>query len=194
MHGLVNKAIEAFVRDTYGNAAWQAVTHLANLEEPSFEAMMVYEKDLTPRIIDCATQALGADRADLLHSLGIYLVSQPSQQAVRRLLRFGGVDFVDFLYSLDDLQDRARLAVADLTLPKLELREHTCSQFSLSVQSDLDGFGHVLIGLLTAMADDYGALVLLDYGGKQAGVETISISLLETSFAAGNHFELGARA
>jgi len=193
MHGLINKAVEAFVKDTYGVDAWRVIAHRADLEDPSFEAMMVYDNSVTPRVVDCATEALGVERGDFLQNLGTYLVSQPSQQAVRRLLRFGGVDFVDFLYSLDDLYDRARLAVADLFLPRLELREHTVNQFSLTVRSDIDGFGHVLIGLLTAMADDYGALVMLEYGGRQGEVETIAIALLEKAFAAGNRFELGVR-
>ncbi len=194
MHGLINKAIEAFVKDTYGGDAWRIIAQNADLDDPWFEAMMVYDTQITPRVVECATQVLNIERIDFLQNLGTYLVSQPSQQAVRRLLRFGGVDFVDFLYSLDDLHDRARLAVPDLFLPRLELREHTVNQFSLTVRSDLDGFGHVLIGLLTAMADDYGALVMLEHGGRQGHVETIAIALLEHAFAAGNSFELGARA
>ncbi|MEN8893176.1 heme NO-binding domain-containing protein [Planktotalea arctica] len=193
MHGLVNKAIEAFVIDTYGAQPWRVIAQMCELDDPHFEAMMSYEGDITSRVIDCATRVLKADRSDFLQNLGTYLVSQPSQQAVRRLLRFGGVDFVDFLYSLDDLRDRARLAVSDLHLPRLELREHTSNQFSLTVRSKLDGFGHVLVGLLTAMADDYGALVMLDYGGRRGEVETVAIALLERSFAEGNSFELGAR-
>ena len=194
MHGLINKAIEAFVIDTYGAPAWRIIAQMSELEDPHFESMMLYDGAITPRVIECAAQVLKAERADLLQNLGTYLVSQPTQQAVRRLLRFGGVDFVDFLYSLDDLHDRARLAVPDLYLPQLELREHTPNQFSLTVRSQLDGFGHVLVGLLTAMADDYGALVMLDCGGRQGEIETVAIALLETAFADGNHFELGARA
>ena len=194
MHGFINKAIEAFVKDTYGDDAWRAIGVRADLEDPSFEATMVYDTPITTRIVVCATEVLNVDCADFLQNLGTYFVSQPTKQAVRRLLRFGGVDFVDFLYSLDDLHDRVRLAVPDLFLPNLELREHTVNQFSLTVRSDFLSFGHVLIGLLTAMADDYGALVMLEYGGSQEGVETIAIALLKSAFAAGNRFELGARA
>ncbi|MEP5153720.1 heme NO-binding domain-containing protein [Planktotalea sp.] len=194
MHGLINKAIEAFVIGTYGAESWALVAKGAELEDLHFESMLVYPKELTPKVIDCACSVLHADRADFLQNLGTYLVSQPHQQAVRRLLRFGGVDFVDFLYSLDDLNDRARLAVSDLRLPSLELREHTVNQFSLTVRSEMDGFGHVLVGLLTAMADDYGALVMLEYGGCQGDIETVAIALLETAFSEGNRFELGAMA
>jgi len=37
MHGLINKAIEAFVKDTYGDDAWRAIGVKADLEDPSFE-------------------------------------------------------------------------------------------------------------------------------------------------------------
>ncbi len=60
----------------------------------------------------------------LLEDLGTYLVSHPNVQGLRRLLRFGGAGFIDFLHSLDELHDRARLAVPDLDLPQLELRDH----------------------------------------------------------------------
>ncbi|MEL7092550.1 MAG: heme NO-binding domain-containing protein, partial [Pseudomonadota bacterium] len=125
---------------------------------------------------------------------GTYLVSHPSVEALRRLLRFGGVTFVEFLHSLDDLPDRARLAVSDLNLPRIELREHTASCFSLFCDSPIDGYGHVLMGVLRAMADDYGALAVLEHSGGGPGTEVISISLIETEFAEGRIFELGARA
>lgn len=193
MHGLVNKAIEAFVRDTYGDAEWNRVASMAQLMDVSFEAMMVYDEAITPEIVNCAIAVLKANRTDFLQNLGTYLVSHPSAQNVRRLLRFGGVDFVEFLYSLDDLRDRAKLAVADLDLPQLELREFTAHQFSLTIRSGLDGFGHVMVGLLTAMADDYGSLVMIEHGGRKGTSETVAIALLDAAFTAGNHFELGVR-
>ncbi len=194
MHGLVNKALETFISKTYGLEKWEKIARLSGLDDLYFEAMMIYDSAITPRVIDAACIILGSERSDFLHSLGIFLVSHPSCQRVRRLLRFGGVDYVDFLYSLDDLRDRARLAVSDLILPRLELREHTSVQFSLTIHTPQAGYGHVIAGLLTAMADDYGALVMLEHGGRSMEVETIAIVLLDAQFATGNSFDLGARA
>ena len=57
----------------------------------------------------------------------------------------------------------------------------------------------MLIGVLRTLADDYGALVFLEHLGSEtdaAGeiVETIEITLIETAFAAGRRFDLGAQA
>jgi len=109
------------------------------------------------------------------------------------LLRFGGVSFVEFLHSLDDLPARARMAVDDLRLPELELFEHAQNTFELTCRHDRKGFGHVVMGMLRTMADDYGALVFLEHQGMYQGAEVIDITLIESAFAEGRSFELGVR-
>jgi hypothetical protein len=166
----------------------------AGLDFTEFEAMLTYDDALTPRVLDAAAEVLDRPRHDVMEDIGTYLVSNPNVEALRRLLRFGGVNFLDFLHSLDDLSDRARLAVSDLNLPRLELREHNARSFTLICDAPIVGYGFVMIGILRAMADDYGALVLLDHTGRHAKQEFISVVLFETEFATGRRFELGVSA
>ncbi|MGR3635033.1 MAG: heme NO-binding domain-containing protein [Shimia sp.] len=194
MHGLINRAIQCFVRDSYGQRRWVDVTRLAGLEIIDFEAMLHYEDSTTKALIAAIAKLLGVPEETVLEDLGTYLVSHPNVEALRRLLRFGGVNFVEFLHSLDDLPERARLAVDDLTMPGLELEEHSPEKFSLRCSYDYIGFGHVIIGVLRTMADDYGALVFLEHNGVEGGIEVIDITLIETAFASGRAFDLGARA
>ncbi|KPP86034.1 MAG: Heme NO binding [Rhodobacteraceae bacterium HLUCCO07] len=194
MHGLINRAIQRFVTDTYGPERWAQVARSVDLGFTDFEAMLVYDSALTPRVLDAVCGDLGKPRDEVLEDIGTYLVSHPNAEALRRLLRFGGVDFVEFLHSLGDLPERARLAVPDLDLPDLELHEHAPDRFSLTVRGSRDGFGHVMMGILRSLADDYGALVLLDHRGARHEQEWIDITLIETGFAEGRDFDLGARA
>ncbi|REC54784.1 heme NO-binding protein [Rhodosalinus sediminis] len=191
MHGLINRAIQGFVADTYGRARWIAVTHLADLGFADFEAMMIYPPELTQRVLDAAVRELGKARDELLEDIGIYLASHPQAEAVRRLLRFGGVTFVDFLHSLDDLPERARLAVSDLALPALELSEHAPGRYTLTVSGEHDGFGPMLLGVLRAMADDYGALVYTELRRAGPGSDALEITLVESAYAEGRRFVLG---
>ena len=121
MHGLVNRSIQCFLRDTYGAAAWAHVVREAGLGFDSFEAMLNYETAMTEAVLVAAARVLGRPRESVLEDLGTYLVSHENTQALRRLLRFGGVTFDDFLHSLEDLPERARLALTDLDLPALTL-------------------------------------------------------------------------
>lgn len=194
MHGMINRAIQGFVSDTYGPERWARMACAAGLGFTDFEAMLVYDAALTPRILNAVCGDLEKPGDEVLEDIGTYLVSHPNAEAVRRLLRFGGVDFVEFLHSLDDLPDRARLAVPNLDLPELELHERTPERFSLTLRWSLDGFGHVMMGALRTLADDYGALVLLDHQDTEDGREMIDITLIEAGFAEGRDFDLGARA
>ena len=193
MHGLINRSIQSYVSDNYGTDLWTAAAQAAGLEFTDFEAMLSYDDALTPRVLDAVANVLERPRAEVMEDIGTYLVSHPGFEAVRRLLRFGGVNFEDFLLSLDDLPDRARLAVADLHLPRIELREHAEGQFSLICDAPVSGYAHVMMGVLRVMADDYGALALLDHTGGGQGVETLAITLVASRYSEGRDFQLGVR-
>ncbi|AMY68599.1 heme NO-binding domain-containing protein [Frigidibacter mobilis] len=197
MHGLVNRSLQCFLRDTYGNDLWGAVARRAGIGPDGFEAMQVYDDALTEAVLGGAAQRLSKPPEALLEDLGAYLVSL---EPLRRLLRFGGVGYADFLHSLDDLQGRAQLALPDLGLPALRLVAAPGGQFALHL-----GSGEretcatarlappVLAGMLRAMADDYGALVLIELPEAPGahGVGTIHIELLEARYATGRRFHLG---
>ncbi len=159
--------------------------------------MLTYEDRLTDKIITAVCKVLVRDHDELMEDLGTYLVAHPNLNAIRRLLRFGGESFEEFLHSIDDLPGRVRLALPDLDFPKLELRENGPGNYRMSFVWDKAGFGAVAVGVLRAMADDYGALVLLDYEtrtGRSGDHMNVSIELLDMKFATGRAFTLQAHA
>lgn len=188
MHGLCNRALQCFLRDNFGDATWRAVARRAGLADAiadaGFEALRAYDDALTEALVAAAVQITGYEADALLEDLGTYLVSHPSSAGVRRLLRFGGADFVAFLHALGDLPDRARLAVPDLALPALHVRA-TAGVWHLSVGAGLPGFDAVVTGLIRAMADDYGTLVVLTREGRE-----ITLRLVEADFAQARGFAL----
>lgn len=192
MHGLINRAIQCFLRDTYGQSTWDAVAQEAELPPAGFEAMFLYDDETTKRMVDAAVAILGKPKEALLEDLGTYLVSHPNVESLRRLLRFGGESFHEFLHSVDDLPRRARLAVPDLELPSLEVLDHPSGQFEIVCRWDKAGFGHVLVGVLRTMADDYGALVMLDHEGGVGFEERVAVQVLQNEFTTGRPFELSA--
>jgi len=194
MHGLVNRAFQCFLRDTYGEAFWAKLMQELDLGLVGFEAMLSYDDAITFRVIDQASGMLQKGRDELLEDLGTYLVSHDNVEALRRLMRFGGVTFEDFLWSLDDLPDRARLAVPDLTVPEIAVYPEGEGAFTLRCGNKYPGFAHVLMGILRTMADDYGALVFLEYAGAEEDAEKIKVLLLEAAFSEGRSFELAPQA
>lgn len=194
MHGVVNKAIECFLRDTYTTAVWEDVCSASRFGAASFEAMLVYDPDVTERVIEAAVARIGKPRDALLEDLGIYLVSHPRYEALRRLLRFAGVTFEDFVLSIDELPGRARLALPDLDVVPIRLHTLGPGRYELCCGPGWPGFGHVLAGGLRAMADDYGALVTMSLLSEtEDGHSCLELTLHENHHSRGRSFELTAR-
>ena len=190
MLGLVNRSIQNFLTDTFGERIWYAVACKAGVSPEGFEPMLSYEDTLTDRLLDVACETLDRRLFDFLEDLGTYL---STREPVRRLLRYGGRDYVDFLRSLNELQGRTQLALEDLKLPELTLRGLGVGRYTLSVIGAPPGWGAVFAGVLRAMADDYGALVLIELNEHTedgpAG-EAIAVQLLDSFHASGRSFDL----
>ncbi len=188
MHGLINRALENFLKERHGLGLWQR----AGLPFDSFEPLLTYDSAMIDAVISAACAELNLPRDTVLEDMGTALVSLRARDGLRRLLRFGGVSFRDFLYSLEELPDRARLALPDLNLPDMHLEDRGAGCFTLVSAPPFAGAGFILIGLLRAMADDYGALVLLDMAPPSDEGDVILIHLLDESHAEGRRFDLAA--
>lgn len=196
MYGLVHRALQCFAQDIYGRDLWEKVVRDAELHCYEYEAMLDYPDDHLDGILNALSERLDRTPMQLSEDVGAYLVTHPRMEPVRRLMRFGGTNFEEFVLSLEDLHDRVKLALPDLELPKFEVEMHSATCFSVASISSRPGFGAVLSGILRAMADDYGALVMLDLGSAVRGdarIETVKIELFEAEFAAGRDFGLVAQ-
>ena len=186
MDALLLRSLQDYVVDTFSHADWHRVCQSAGIAAETFEPMLRYEPGLADRIAAVVAEVLGRPVEAIWEDVGIYLVTNPDREGVRRLLRFGGMSYVEFLYSLVEMPGRARLAMPDLDLPDVSLEEVGPDRFRLCCQSHLRGTQRVLVGVLTAMADDYGALCVIE---PEAGGCT-TISVLDSRHASGRQFDL----
>ena len=196
MHGLINKSIQSFLSDSFGANVWSEVANGSGVAQvlgfDGFEPMQLYDDSLTEAVLATAVTQLRRPRDCLLEDLGTYLISNERHEPLRRLLRFGGVSFTDFLYSLNDLQGRSQLAVPELELPELSLDEGDHGHFTLTCRGNVPGFGNVMVGILRALADEYGALAVLEYKGQVGSPndEVIVIEVHDPAFHSGRRFDL----
>ena len=192
IHGLIFWCFEGFLIFTYGASRWRSIIGNLELGYDSFEPLFRYDIDLANRLVTDAARQLDKPPDTLLEDFGTFLVTDQRVERVRRLLRFGGVDYTDFLHSLEDLSGRAQLAVPDLDLPAIELDAITADEFLITCRGVSQGVGFILLGVLRALADDYGALAYLEHLGRKGQDETISVRLLEMRHGTGRAFHLAA--
>ncbi len=190
MDALLLRSLQGYVCDTFGVPLWQAVCRRSGLTVETFEPMLRYDPGTADRLAQVAADVLGRSVEAVWEDMGIHLVTNPRHQGVRRLLRFGGIGFTDFLHSLEELPGRARLAVADIDLPDLQLDELGPDRFEICCQSRIKGLVRVLVGILTAMADDYGSLCLIE--ADDQGLGRIQVQVLDRFHNTARRFDLAA--
>lgn len=176
MNGLINRAIEEFLRSTYGEGLLQAVADeiavAAGLSSPLWV-------DFGPAALGRAAFRLAKPSSEMFEDLGAWMTRI---EPIRRLLRFSGRDFRDFLLRLDELPGRAHLVVPTLKVPRLHVDASEQTVRLVLLNRDPD-WQFVLAGLIRGMADDYGALCLISV---EEGA--IQIDIWDEQFAEGRMF------
>ena len=190
MLGLLIRALQCFVRDTYGAEKWVLIAQEAGHEHCNYEPMLSYPPDETRALFRYAARILNASGRELLEDIGSYLVSHQNMSGFRRLLRFGGDNFVEFLFSLNDFEQRASLALPDMSFPAITVSRASSNVFDLHCRWNFEGYEPIVFGAVRAMADDYGALVLVDHLPKTGEDVSIRVSLLDRTFAPGREFSI----
>jgi hypothetical protein len=186
MDALLLRSLQGYVRDTFDPSVWQAVCRRALLTNETFEPMLRYDPGTADRVALCAAEVLGRPVETIWEDMGIHLVMNPRHEGARRLLRFGGANFADFLLSLEEMPGRAKLALPELRLPEICVTERDPDRYEIFCPSHIRGFPRVMVGILTSMADDYGTLCLIEPDEEA----TITVRILDSTHAEGRRFDL----
>ncbi|AGT09408.1 heme NO-binding domain-containing protein [Paracoccus aminophilus] len=181
MLGLVNRSIEVFLRTTYGEPLWQEVARKSSIDVRGFNSLREYKDDLTTTLLRNAAAKLGKPSLDILEDTGAWLVRL---EPIRRLLRFSGSDFAEFVAALEELPGRARMAVPRLPFPPVTVVRLGPDHIRISGRDWPFGLQWMLAGALRGMADDYGVLVIIE-----ARVEAVEMKVLVEGYTDSRPFD-----
>lgn len=195
MHGMICKSLEAFVTTTHGQGVWDSVRRDAGLSRAGFETMLSYDDAEFRAVLDAAAKVLDRSAIAVMEDMGTWICTHPPLEPVRRLFRFSGTTFFDFLMSLDEIDARARMAVPDLILPSYSVTQLDEGEFEVRSAWAMPGASGFLTGILRALADEYGALAMIEIEGAERVLngwqESVSVRLVEESFHTPKAFSLG---
>lgn len=186
LHGIVNRGLQLFLIEEYGEEFWRELAVSLD-QESGFEAMLMYDDEVTRRLMTSVARRLNCTRAEIWEGFGAFLTRSEYTASFWALLRFGGRDFSSFLASLEEVPGQVQLALPDFYLPPLKLLEPSPGQFELHCGAGLWGLGSIATGLLRAVAQEcqISAQVELQNNGAQthAGVQTevVRITLQRTA-------------
>ena len=195
MEGLVCRALENFVTDLHGAEVWSAAIGAAGIRLPGPSESWVVPNRHAPALCRAAADLTGQPPEELAADLGVWLVTAPATAPIRRLLRFGGHDFAEFLMSLEELSGRAALAVPAFMLPDVSVEFDAGGVATIDVGRGMPYYPALLEGVVRAMADDYGVLAWAERAPAPPDARTqLTVRLHDPAFAKARRFALSGAA
>ena len=157
MYGLVNQAVEDFVRRGYGDAAWQRIRDNAGVHLEMFVSMDSYPDEVTYQLVGAASEVLGLEAAQILEAFGEHWVLYTAQEGYGQMLSMFGASLEEFLVNLDNMHSHVGLTFPDLRPPSFQLeRLGEEGALLLHYRSERMGLGPMVVGLLKGLGRRFG--------------------------------------
>jgi hypothetical protein len=156
MYGLVNKAIEGLVRSNHGDAVWQQIVATAGLELSGFVSLESYDDDVTYKLVNAASEVLGASAEAILEGFGEYWITYTADEGYGQLLERSGDTIEEFLENLDQLHTRVGLTMPHLRPPTIHSDLMDDGSIRLEYYSEREGLAPMVVGLMRGLAGRFG--------------------------------------
>ena len=152
MYGLVNQALEDFVRQGFGDTAWKQVRDNAGINVEMFVSMDSYPDDVTFKLVVAATEVLKLDATRILEAFGEHWVLYTAQEGYGQMLSMFGSDLEGFLLNLDNLHSHVGLTFPALRPPSFSVeRLEDGKGLLLHYRSQRSGLAPMVVGLLKGL-------------------------------------------
>lgn len=168
MHGLISRSFELFLRDCYGDRIWERAARQAKVDPRGIFLLQKSPDKVSETLIEEAAAILRQEKGELVEDLGGWLTQR---EPIRRLLRFSGRDFSEFVESLGEFPRRAQMVIQSLKVPRVVVTMPTAQSYEVTIDGGSDIWPMLLAGVLRGMADDYGALAVITVQGRRLAVD-----------------------
>ncbi|MDA0803127.1 MAG: heme NO-binding domain-containing protein [Planctomycetota bacterium] len=161
MYGMVNQALEALVRDKFGDGVWESVKLKAGVHEVAFVTMHEYSDEVTYKLAGALSDETGVPVPELLHAFGIYWVSFADRGPWGKLMRESGQSTYELMAALDAMHARIAMSFPALKPPSFRVRPATAGTgepsgaMLLEYRSHRPGLAPFVVGLLEGMGQLY---------------------------------------
>ncbi|MFI0397005.1 heme NO-binding protein [Paracoccus jiaweipingae] len=176
MISFLSRSVEAFLRHTYGRTFAEGTGAAPDRQAIDGDAM-----GFVLPLLQAAGAQLHKPVEELTEDWAAWLARH---EAVRRLLRFSGAEFRDFIAALGELPGRVRMVLPANAPPRVRVVPQGEGPQQLVVEG-ADIWAHFLAGMVRAMADDYGSLALVSVEGS-----TVMVDVSLDRFVSGRGFDL----
>ena len=157
MYGLLLDSVRFYIKQRYGDAAWENICNNCNLSSSLFTSQNFFSDDVIPRLACAcaATLPCGLSADSYMELFGKAFVEFTSRCGYSNMLKVYGRSFRDFLDGIDSLHEHLRFGFPKLQSPSFECEEETCDGLTLHYRSRRYGFKYYVIGQVKDVATRY---------------------------------------
>lgn len=156
MYGLVKQGFEHMVCQRYGEDAWSRIQSAAGVDIEIFIGMHVYPDEMAFSLFQSASAVLEVPLAELLRSFGAYWLTFTALSGHDHLLDMAGSSLAEFLENLDTVHSVLVEGFPEMKAPTFTYDQVGPAEFDLHYHSERRGLAHMVIGLVSALAERFG--------------------------------------
>ncbi|MFD1293700.1 heme NO-binding domain-containing protein [Lutibacter holmesii] len=155
MYGIVNKAIQDLVTETFGEDKWEAVKEKSGVDVDFFLSNEPYEDSITYELVGAASEVLGISAGDVLQAFGEWWVLKTGKEKYGGLMESGGNNLKEFLVNLPLFHNRIMLMYPKLTPPEFKVSDIEESSIHVHYHSEREGLQEFVRGLMSGLGKMY---------------------------------------
>jgi len=159
MYGIVNKAIQDLITETFGEDKWEAVKEKSAVDIEFFLSNEPYDDDITYKLAGAASEVLGISVGEVLQAFGEWWILKTGKEKYGGLMEAGGNNLREFLVNLPLFHNRIMLMYPKLTPPEFKVSNLEENAIQVHYFSKREGLQEFVRGLMHGLGKMYGVEV-----------------------------------
>src|SRR4029079_9586236 len=117
MYGLITQGLHDLAVQTGGERLWREIKSGAGVDIDAFVGMDTYPDDVTYRLVDATSAAMGISPAEVLHAFGKHWILYTARRGFGAIFDTMGRSLSAFLVNLDTMHARLSLSMPEMRPP-----------------------------------------------------------------------------
>lgn len=145
---MIHRAIREMIIEEAGQDAWQAIEASACVGPAEMISAVVYDDEVTVRILLAASVHMKRSPQEYLESFGEYWIGFAARCPYGSIMNFTGHDIVSFIGNLDQMHTAVISAMPQARVPSFLVIDALSGSIRVRYQSDREGLEPFVTGLL----------------------------------------------
>ena len=162
MYGLINQGLHDLAVQTGGEEMWREIKSTAGVGLEAFVGMDTYPDDVTYRLVEATSAAMGISAAEVLHAFGKHWILYTARRGYGAIFDTMGGSLPAFLANLDTMHARLSLSMPEMRPPSFVCEQLGEDQIRLEYWSERPGLAPMVVGLLDGLGEMYAVTLSID--------------------------------